>query len=191
MTAATLTRAARREAALTQDVVAARSGVAASSLSLIEHGHRNPTVATLETILAATGHRLVTIPTRQSDAADIAVDIKEALASDKPGRALRRFIQLNDNLHAEVGATRVGLTITEPPLTGHRGWDAAIAALCELHLNRDALPVPAWINSVERTSPSDWTLSGGRYRVPIDRGRVPAEFAQRRVLVDATTLESV
>jgi transcriptional regulator with XRE-family HTH domain len=191
VTAATLTRAARREAGASQDSVAKISGVAASSLSLIEHGHRNPTVATLEAILAATDHRLVTVPTRRSDAADTAVDIKDALARSKRDRALRRFIQLSDNLTAEVGATRVGLTLTEPPLTGDRGWDAAIAALCAFHLNRDGLPLPSWVDDGERVSPSEWHVSSGTYTVPVDLKSVPREFRERRVIIDGASLRSV
>jgi len=191
VTAATLTQAARREAGASQDAVAKISGIAASSLSLIEHGRRNPTVATLEAILAATNHRLVTVPTRRSDAADIAVDIKDALSGNKRARALRRFIQLSDNLSAEAGATRVGLTLTEPAPTGERGWDAAIAALCAFHLNRDGLPVPSWVNDVERISPSDWHVSSGTYTVPVDVESVPREFRERRVLIDGASLRSV
>jgi len=131
MTAQILARSARAASGLSQTELAIRSGIAGSSLSLIERGKRDPTVATLETLLRATRHTVVTVPTVRSDAARIAVEIGEAIiATDHPS-AFRRFLQLADNLAAERGATRVGLTLTEPAPTGAEEWDAAIAALCE------------------------------------------------------------
>lgn len=46
-------RAARDELGLTQEEVAARSGVQAGEISRIEHGKRDPQVSTLEKIARA------------------------------------------------------------------------------------------------------------------------------------------
>lgn len=145
MTAGVLARSARAASGLTQSELASRSGIAGSSLSLIEHGKREPTVATLETLLRANRHTVVTVPTVRSDAARIASEIAAAIADSDDATAYRRFLQLADNLAAEQGATRVRLTLTEPAPTGSELWDTAIAALSEYRLNADALPVPEWV----------------------------------------------
>jgi DNA-binding XRE family transcriptional regulator len=51
-------RALRKERGLTQNELAARSGVAQSEISRIERGRGNPTHATLAILLAALGARL-------------------------------------------------------------------------------------------------------------------------------------
>lgn len=194
MTATVLARSARAASGLTQSELAQRSGLAGSSLSLIEHGKRDPTVATLESLLRATRHSVVTIPTVRSDAARIASEISAALAakdSNTEARAFRRFLQLADNLAAERGATRVGLTLTEPAPTGSPQWDAALAALCEYRLNADALPVPDWINAQTRTSITTWSPKSSDYEIPVDPARVPFEFLKRGILIETATLESV
>jgi transcriptional regulator with XRE-family HTH domain len=89
MTANVLAASARAASGLSQSDLARRSGIAGSSLSLIEHGKRDPTVATLEALLRATRHSVVTIPTVRSDAARIAAEIRAVLAApaeDKTGR---------------------------------------------------------------------------------------------------------
>ena len=56
MAATILARSARASSGLNQIELALLSGIAGSSLSLIEHGKREPTVATLEALLRATRH---------------------------------------------------------------------------------------------------------------------------------------
>ncbi|MBG6212925.1 MAG: helix-turn-helix domain-containing protein [Cryobacterium sp.] len=223
MTATILARAARAASGLSQSKLALLSGLASSSLSLIEHGKREPTVQTLETLLLATRHTVVTIPTVRSDAARIAAGISADLAAgstagstvlgrvDRNGAhkksadghteqhsaaaneagAFRRWLQLADNLAAERGATRVGLTLTEPAPTGSVQWDTAIAALCEYRLNADALPVPEWVGARSGNPGAPWTPRTSDYDIPVDISQVPAEFLRRGILVEAATLESV
>ena len=194
MTAAILARSARAGGRLRQSELALRSGIAGSSLSLIEHGKREPTVATLETLLRATGHSLVTIPTVRSDAARIAAGIRIALVDERGGgeaSAFRRFLQLADNLQAEHGATRVGLTLTEPAPTGSGGWDAAIAALCEYRLGAESLPIPDWVGTRTGTPDAPWAPRTSDYDIPVDVTQVPNEFRTRGILIEAATVESV
>ena len=201
MAATILARSARASSGLNQIELALLSGIAGSSLSLIEHGKREPTVATLEALLRATRHSVVTIPTVRSDAAHIAAEISDLLVAGKnvPGDkptgdaygAFRRFLQLADNLAAEHGATRVGLTLTEPAPTGSLHWDAAIAALCEYRLVAAALPVPEWINTRPGNPNEPWAPPTSDYDIPADQTQVPTEFLERGILVEAATLESV
>ncbi|TFD70421.1 helix-turn-helix domain-containing protein [Cryobacterium fucosi] len=205
MSATILASAARAASGLSQTELAVRSGIAGSSLSLIEHGKREPTFATLESLLRATRHSVVTIPTVRSDAARIAADIRRDLVGSddasstdvvkREASAFRRFLQLADNLQAERGATRVGLTLTEPASTGSAHWDAAIAALCEYRLSADALPVPDWVfasaASASGSSSALWAPRTSEYDIPVDETAVPAEFLRRGILIEAATLESV
>ncbi|WP_104196241.1 helix-turn-helix domain-containing protein [Cryobacterium sp. M15] len=219
MTATILARAARAASGLSQSELSRRSGIAGSSLSLIENGKRDPTVSTLEALLGKTQHILVTIPTVRADAARIADQISAALAdastSDaalantaladttlantafgsvgvaNTAHAFRRFIQLADNLAAEAGATRVGLTLTEPAPTGSAHWDAAIAALCEYRLNADALPVPEWITAQVGNPDEPWQPRTTRYNILADPAEVPPEFLRRGILIEAATLVSI
>ena len=190
MTAMILARSARASGSLSQIELALRSGIAGSSLSLIESGKREPTVATLEVLLRATRHSVVTIPTVRSDAAHIAAEISALLEADAYG-AFRRFLQLADNLAAEHGATRVGLTLTEPAPTGSPQWDAAIAALCEYRLVAAALPVPEWINTRPGNPDEPWAPPTSDYEIPVDQAQVPPEFLSRGILIETATLESV
>lgn len=190
MTAGVLVRSSRRASRLSQKALGERSGVAASSLSLIESGERIPTVTTLERLLAATGRSLVSIPTRRADAATIADRIAEALRDGRPADAVRHFIQLNDNLVAEHDDVRFALTISEPAPTGAKHWDAALAGLVEHWLQEESLPLPSWTRSADRVLRKTWTFNAGRYVVPVDRARVPQAFLARNVLIDRDTLES-
>lgn len=190
MTAETLIRSSRRASGLSQKTLGERSGIAASSLSLIESGDRIPTVATLERLLAATGRSLVSIPTRRADAATIADRIAAALGDGEPASALRHFIQLSDNLAAEHDEVRFALSVAEPAPTGVKHWDAALAGLVEYRLQQEGLPLPSWTRDPGRTLRKSWTFSAGRYVVPVDRARVPKAFLDRNVLIDEETLTS-
>lgn len=158
---------------------ARRSGIAGSPPSLIEHGTREPPVATLETLLRATRHTVVAIHTVRSDAAHIAAEIRDLLVADKKlarrpvgdkpagdaNGAFRRFLQLADNLAAEDGAARVGLTLTEP--------------------------VPEWIRTRSGDPNDPWAPPASDYDIPVDQAQVPHAFLSRGILIEAATLESV
>lgn len=192
MTASVLAHCGRSARGLTQTELSSRSGVAGSSLSLIEHGKREPTVATLEAILRATRHTVVTIPTVRSDAACIAAEIAIAIRHHDEETAFKRFIQLADNLAAEKGATRVGLTLTEPAPTGSLEWDVAIAALSEYRLNAGRLPVPDWIRLRKGlVGRKKWAPRTSDYEIEVEVAQVPKEFRRRGILIEARTLESV
>lgn len=190
MSAGHLIRAARKSRKLTQKALGRRAHLSQSHLSLIEGGQQNPSFDAVERALRGAGHRLVSVPSVRDDAATIAADIRYAVLDDRTDRALRRFIQLNDNLQAEHGAVRFALTISEPEPTGSKQWDAALAAVVAHHLSAEHLPIPAWATSPDRSLRRPWTLGEGPYTITPDPSRVPPEFGKRRVLVDADTLAS-
>ena len=191
MSASTLIQAARRSRRLSQKQLSQQSGVAQSSLSLLESGRRHPSTETLERLLAVTGHQLVAIPTRRTDAAGAAASIAKSLTANRRGDAVRNFIQLADDLAAEHDEVRYALTIATPIDTGEKRWDAALAALVEHRLHEEGLPFPSWTRSAERRLSRAWTFGSGRYDIPVDRSRVPIAFLEHGVLIDRDTLVSV
>jgi transcriptional regulator with XRE-family HTH domain len=58
MNAASALKAARRRAGLTQRELAARAGTSQATLSAYENGRKQPSLETLDRLLAATGSRL-------------------------------------------------------------------------------------------------------------------------------------
>ncbi|MFE5672613.1 helix-turn-helix domain-containing protein [Agromyces sp. NPDC056523] len=190
MPAATLIRTARRSRRLTQAALGRRASLTQSHLSLIEGERQNPSFETVERALAAAGHRLIAVPTVRDDVATIAADLRADLSFGRPQIALRRFLQMNDNLAAEHGAVRFALAITEPEPTGSKQWDAAIGGLVAYRLAEEGLPVPSWAEASDRSLKRSWVFGVGPYALPPEPEHVPHEFARRRVLIDEDTLAS-
>jgi transcriptional regulator with XRE-family HTH domain len=190
VSAGALIRSARKRLRLTQSTLGQRAHLSQSHLSLIEQGRQNPSFEAVERALRGAGHRLIAVPTLRDDAAAIASEIRRALIDERADRALRGFLQLNDNLRAEHGATRFALTISEPEATGSSQWDAAIAAIVEHHLVAEHLPVPEWVLAPSRALRRPWVLGESAYTLTPEPSHVPPEFLRRRVLVDADTLLS-
>lgn len=49
-------------------------------------------------------------------------------------------------------ADRPSLIAEPPPLTGHRGWDATVAALADHYAAEDRLARPRWVDEPARTT---------------------------------------
>jgi len=191
MQAAAVVRNARRVAGLSQTELALRSGVAASAISQIEAGKRNPSFDTVTRLIASTGGQLVSVPTRIGTAATIALQIAEDLRAGKKAYALRAFIQLNDNLCSVEGSTRLALCITEPAPTGSKRWDAALAGLVSYRLRQEGIAAPSWANEPSRFLGKVWNISEGTVYLVANPDDVPREFLERRVHIEARDLESV
>ena len=191
MTAGTLVRSARKSRRLTQASLGRRAHLTQSHLSLIEGDRQNPSFDAVERALRGAGHRLIAVPTLRDDASTVASEIRDDLAHGRAERALRRFIQLNDNLSTEHGEVRFALAISEPVSTGSKQWDAAIAAVVAHHLDSERLPVPRWAKHPSRFLKRSWVFGAGPYALAPELDRVPAAFRERRVLIDEDTLRSV
>ena len=130
MNARTLLRSARAELGWSQRDLARRCGVAQPSISDIESGDRDTTVATLGRILKATHFSLVGVPTSLPTIADWAARLAKLLRDD-PGGVEKSLVQIADDLAAVDPATRVALCITPPPPTGAGALDGVLAGLVE------------------------------------------------------------
>jgi transcriptional regulator with XRE-family HTH domain len=101
--ASTLLRTARRRADLTQTQVAERAGLSQAEVARLERAGSNPTAATLERLLRATGHRL---ELRRLDAVD-ETQLRERLELT-PAERLAAFEASQQNLlRLTRGARRV------------------------------------------------------------------------------------
>jgi transcriptional regulator with XRE-family HTH domain len=102
--ASTLVRTARRRANLTQAQLAERAGLSQAEVARLERAGSNPTAATLERLLKATGYRL---ELRRLDAVD-ETQLRERLDLT-PAERLSAFEASQRNLVAlSRGARRVG-----------------------------------------------------------------------------------
>ncbi|GMA27410.1 helix-turn-helix domain-containing protein [Arenivirga flava] len=191
MTVTSTVRTARRAAGVRQRDLALRTGIAESSLSQIERGHRVASTETADRILAGLGVRLVAYRSRAGDVADAARGISDRLSAGNAPGAVRRFVQLADDLDHAPAEERYLLSLTEPSTTGAETWDAALAALVQHRLEALSLPAPSWTDAPERFLSQEWILSGGPYVVPVDADEAPPAFRRRGVLIDPSFLESV
>lgn len=83
---------ARLRAGLTQHALAARAGTSQATISAYESGRKQPSLETLDRILAATGSRLTVVPARRR----VRRPSRRELA--RAGRALRDVIDLAETL---------------------------------------------------------------------------------------------
>ena len=185
-----LLRAARKSRRLTQAELAARTRIDQASVSRAEGG-RDAEFGTVDRLLAGSGHRLYSAPTRRDDAATAAAEIRERLRTGDRDRALRALLQLNDDLVAEHGLVRGVLGLAEPEPTRDRVWDAALAALVAWRLGEEGLPLPAWVEAPGRRLPAPAALVIDPADPAPPSDEVPATFAERGVLAWRDTFASV
>jgi transcriptional regulator with XRE-family HTH domain len=104
MAASTLLRSARRRAGVTQAQLGEQAGLSQAEVARLERAGSNPTAATLERLLRATGHRL---ELRRLDAVD-ETQLRERLRLT-PAERLAAFEASQRNLiQLARGARRVG-----------------------------------------------------------------------------------
>ncbi|MFF7682525.1 helix-turn-helix domain-containing protein [Microbacterium sp. NPDC007973] len=190
--AASLRRVRKRSGASLRDV-ALRSGVAASNISAIENGHRDPTSVTLSRLASSIGVEWIPAVTQgRAPAARAAEEITVAEAHGEHARAYRRFIQLADDLASADPVTRVLLSAEEPDNSPSR-WLDAIAALLEVRLGEVSAPVPAWVTARDGQPNAQWEppRSSRPLSLTADRSHVPPEFLRRGVAIERGELMSV
>lgn len=164
--------------------------MAQPSLSDIESGDRDTTVAKLEQILHATGHRLVSLPTTRPTVAEWA-DALGHIATRDPGALEKCFVQIADDLTAADGPVSVALASEPPPATGSSTVDAVLAALVEYLFERRGLPVPDWTDDPRRVSAEPWDLITVEGLRALARAETPEPFRRRNVFLPSDLFESV
>jgi transcriptional regulator with XRE-family HTH domain len=102
-----LLAAARRASGLSQAEVARRAGTSRPTVSAYEHGHRNPTLDTVERLLSVNGQQLALVPV-----------LRFEQRSDRRGKPF--FVP--DQLPARLPASEAVGTIVLPP---HVDWSTS------------------------------------------------------------------
>lgn len=107
MEAATIVRRARTQAGLTQQQLAGRLGVTQAALARLERMGANPTVATLDRVLRATGRRLEMRIARPERSVDTTL-LTEALRMEPAARiaAAERLLADAESLAAAGARAR-------------------------------------------------------------------------------------
>lgn len=184
-TAATMLATARHSAGLTQRALAARVGRPQARVSDVESGHRDTTVGHLEQLLAATGQRLIAVPTTATTAADTAVEVRRWLAIGDTDRALRVVVQLADDLVNAPIPVLPCLVVQPAPPIGDRRWDALIAAVVDYRCT-GRVAVPPWVREETRRLSEPWALSAYS-----NTAATPAAIRRHGIILDAEDLVSV
>jgi transcriptional regulator with XRE-family HTH domain len=196
MDRASLLRGARRAAALTQAEVARRAATAQSAVAAYESGERKPGLATLDRLLGACDHELelVARPRVRSGAAslaELAVVVRGDLATSREGDALRLLFGFADDFRASSRPGRLSLTGEEPPPTGDRRFDAALAGLAEFLAAEAGLPAPPWVNAPGRFAEPFWFVARQPAFHAYVLAHTPAALLRHGVLMAREVLDRV
>ena len=169
---------ARIESDFTLRKLAAFADTSSAAISQIETGKRGVSFERLQSLLKLTGHRLVSIPTKDKTPGEVAEFISNALIAGKHLQAYRGFIAYSITLLRLDPAVRLALTLNRPESTGDAVYDAAIAALIQHWLSHDSLPIPTWVNEETFSLPVPTAL--GEYVPKYEE--VPPAFLEHNVL---------
>lgn len=190
--AATLLRAARHRAELTQRDVAREAGVSQPNVSDYERGRREPTVPTLRRLLAAAGHRLDVRAVPAGEPYTLTEIATHLAAEDDPHvrwRLVHEFLRgFRDD--ARDDAHRTSLIADEPPTVGSRPWDALLAATAEHLAYHHELSCPTWTQRSDRSTSTAWFLSDLPSARADALATAPASFRRRGVFVARHELEA-
>lgn len=92
--------------------------------------------------------------------ADLAASVASALRGGDEKRAWRLLLQAVDDFRGSSSAGRVWMVADEPPPTGDRRYDAAIAALAEHLCAASPTPIPSWTSQPSRSVEPWWFPAG-------------------------------
>ncbi|MGJ8720446.1 MAG: helix-turn-helix domain-containing protein [Salinibacterium amurskyense] len=187
--AAETIRTARTRAGISQAALARRAGIAQSTISRIEHEEIDPTWATMQSLLAATGWAINPQPTATA----------QLLSPETVSRAMARSLRKADSESAirdltegvgrliragEAGENVPEWAIAKPskPI-GIPLWDTFLATAFAYGLERASLTPPQWMLDApslpHETSPGD--DPGPEFRQWL-RARTPSVFLNKNIL---------
>jgi transcriptional regulator with XRE-family HTH domain len=187
-----LLQGSRQGAGLTQRRLAALAGVPQPSIAELESGGQgDATIGLIARLLEPCGAQLIAVPSTTPSVAAVGSALRRLVRAGHGGLVFRQLIQLSDYLEREPPATRLALSLTPPPRTGDRGVDAFLAAVVELRLHKDRLPVPDWTSRPDRYCDPPWDVAGIPALIDDVRRSTPASFRRHGVLISEDDLVSV
>lgn len=190
MSAAAVLTAARHSRGLSQRALASRAGDHQPTISALEKGEHSPGLEHLSRLLAATGHRLVALPTTSRPVYEAAAAITAALRRGDESGAYREFIQLSDDLARESGPLRAALTALAPTPIDSR-YDALLAAVAEHYMLNAGLAAPPWVHDQSRVLTDPWFVDDVPAVFDKTVAETPSAFARHGVFLAASELASV
>lgn len=191
-----LLRRARQDAGFTQAELAGRAGVTQPEVSAYENGRRQPTVPTLQRLVAATGHRLhVEALTEPSDAPDtyrpltLSSTSRALLTQTDESTRWRILLEFVQGFRREPPARRWRLLRREPERVDGC-WDAMLAAVAEHLAFHHELRCPAWVAVKDRVLRTAWFPNDLLSARPAAMETSPASFRRRGIFIDAHDLDT-
>ncbi len=178
---------------LTQREVAVALGTTQSAIARLEAHAVDPRLSTVCAFGDTVGCPVTAAPPDPLEGA-VATIRERTTAGDVDG-ALRGLVQLAADLTQTSLAPQV--LRREPPPTGSRRWDAAVAAVVERAARRRGEPVPGWTAAPSRFLDGPWFPVEDVIGRPapglacLALASSPAEFAARGIHLDPATFEDV
>jgi len=196
MEVAELIRESRQRADLTQLELARGAGTTQPAVAAYESGAKTPNLATLQRLLAASGHDLEVLArpwVRRGAAslAELSPIIKADLEhEDEPG-ALRLLFGFADDFRGSSRAGKLALIASEPPLTGAPRFDAALAGVAEFFAAESAIPAPSWSDGPARFVEPWWFVASASAFHAYTLAHTPAVFARHGVFIAREVFDRV
>jgi transcriptional regulator with XRE-family HTH domain len=179
---------ARHAAGLTQSELAQRARTAQPAVAAYETGARTPTIATLERLLGACDHDLEMgaaprVRRGASSLHELAPVIRDDLADGRESDARRLIFGFADDFRGSSRPGRLALIEEEPALTGHAGFDAALAGLAEFFAAEADIPSPSWVNGPGRFAEPWWFVATRPAFHAYTLANTPAVFVRHGVFI--------
>jgi transcriptional regulator with XRE-family HTH domain len=183
-----LIRDARQAAGLTQHQLADRARTAQPAVAAYESGSKTPNLATLERLLGACGHDMEVLARPRvrrgaASLAGLAQTIGEDLEQGNERDALRLLFGFADDFRGSSRAGRILLLADEPPSTGEKRFDAALAGIAEFFAAEGAISSPAWVNDPDRFVEPWWFVASRPAFHAYTLANTPAVFARHGVFI--------
>lgn len=196
MNTAAIIRVARHAAGLTQAQLAKQAMTAQPAVAAYESGVRTPTLPTLSRLLDACGHELELIArprTRRGAASleQLSTEIRQELAQGRERDALRTIFGFADDFRGSPRAGQAALLSEEPPPTGDRRFDAALAGTAEFFAREAAISAPRWVDGPQRFVEPWWFVSSKPSLDAYVLAHTPAVFARHGVFIAREVFDRV
>ena len=177
---------ARTDAGLSRRALAARAGVATSTVSRIENGDSDVTLSMLRRLLAAAGRELV-IDSRQSDDHPAIAALATAVEVDR-GRLKIDWTRLRGFADwAQQHVDDVAAAIADPPARTGTPLDAILAAFAEQLADEHGLERPRWTRAVGALGEVWSSPSTPRMRAAAELS-TPEPFRRRNLILARSAL---
>lgn len=184
--AAAIVRDTRTRAGLSRRALAAKAGVPISTISRIEQEQTDPTVGTLERLIAATGSQLH-LHAERTDRSPTLAELATAVddGSDRVKIDWTRLRAFADWASRHPG--ELGDAIADPPTRTSTPLDEILAAFAEELADQSGIPRPRWTRAVgPRSEP--WAPPGTPRMLAEAEAATPEPFRRRRVTLSRAAL---